>query len=557
MMSKNIGHGKLELPFTKEENPNDMIADLDRWDMTTVEMPAIFTCIGATKTGKSFFCRQLCYYLRNLIPLAIVISGTERFNNQYKKTFPDSFIYDKFDESILHNVFDRQEAIKEFLEKNPEFAKKYNWNNNVLVMADDVMHDKKWAKDELTTFLFIAGRHAWTSFIYMMQYPLGVKAELRGNIKYVFMFRDPAPENVDRMWNYYAKGVFPDKATFDKVYHECTKDYRCLVIDRSKTNVDSWKEQVFWYKADAVPDYKFGSKIIWDYHQRHYCKGYKKRNREKRNKSKANGSGPQVRLKTKSKSEMDSSDAQRRKKLMATRKQGLEYIERGYNNYGDRYGQQSKYSNTRGRNESIPYYGNSMQNTGRHRSERKQERVKSAYAELMNRNKSNAYDTSDEALDYYRSMKNKNEKQSYKQNYYQDTRNVSREQSFNSREFGDSRDNSYSGYPNKNYSNHTSSGSSTISNYIIQEKQKRNHSHSNLSRNNYYQPNLSYSKSNQIEYEYEYEYGPSGSNSSGSGIDYGSSLRSSKDKYEYKPKSKRKHKKSKKTNKYTIDYMNM
>ena len=44
---------------------------------------------------------------------------------------------------------------------------------------------------------------------------------------------------------------------------QTTADYECLVIDNnSKSN--SIQDQIFWYKAQARPDFKLGSKEFWE-----------------------------------------------------------------------------------------------------------------------------------------------------------------------------------------------------------------------------------------------------------------------------------------------------
>ena len=49
----------------------------------------------------------------------------------------------------------------------------------------------------------------------------------------------------------------------------CTENYECLVLDNtSKSNKIS--DCVFWYKAPIRKNFRVGSPMFWQYHQRHY-----------------------------------------------------------------------------------------------------------------------------------------------------------------------------------------------------------------------------------------------------------------------------------------------
>jgi len=325
---------------------NEIVVDkkikIRKYNINWVTTPSTMACIGPSNSGKSYFARRLCYVLRNRIPLGIVISGTESFNNQYSGTFPDLFIFEKFEEKILDSVFKRQRKLKLKCNKYPEIAKKYNINNQILVLADDVMHDKRWKKDENTTFMFVAGRHAWATFIFLMQYPLGVQPEFRGNLKHIFLFKDGDPDNQHRMYEHYVKGVIPTEKIFRKIFELCTNDYKCLVIDRTREG--EWMNQVFWYKAKDPGPYKFGAKIIWDYYKKNYCKKWEER--ELKEDSIKKRDGPNIQL-TSEKEQQARDKSERRQNLLKERHSGLNnryntgssnipYLEKPKNEYYDK-----------------------------------------------------------------------------------------------------------------------------------------------------------------------------------------------------------------------------
>ena len=98
--------------------------------------------------------------------------------------------------------------------------------------------------------------------IITMQYPLGIPPNLRTNIDYVFILREPYIANRKRIYENYA-GMFPTFESFCQIMDQCTENYECLVINNnSKSN--KLQDQIFWYKADAHGDFRMGSKEFWD-----------------------------------------------------------------------------------------------------------------------------------------------------------------------------------------------------------------------------------------------------------------------------------------------------
>jgi hypothetical protein len=95
-----------------------------------------------------------------------------------------------------------------------------------------------------------------------MQYPLGIPPNLRTNIDYVFILREPYIANRKRIYENYA-GMFPTFESFCQVMDQCTENYECLVINNnSKSN--KLEDQIFWYKAEPHRPFRLGSKEYWD-----------------------------------------------------------------------------------------------------------------------------------------------------------------------------------------------------------------------------------------------------------------------------------------------------
>ena len=110
--------------------------------------------------------------------------------------------------------------------------------------------------------LFMNGRHWKIMLVITMQYPLGIPPNLRTNIDYVFILREPYIANRKRIWENYA-GMFPTFESFCQVMDQCTENYECLVINNNAKS-NKLHDQIFWYKADPHGEFKLGSKEFWD-----------------------------------------------------------------------------------------------------------------------------------------------------------------------------------------------------------------------------------------------------------------------------------------------------
>ena len=231
-----------------------------RFDNTTASGPVV-VFIGRRDTGKSFLVRDLLYYHQD-IPIGSVISGTEAGNGFYANYVPKLFIHDEYNSVIVENVLKRQKIVIKQIRKETEAYGKSDIDGRAFVILDDCLWDNGWAKDKMMRLLFMNGRHWKIMTVITMQYPLGVPPNLRTNIDYVFILREPYLTNRKRIYENYA-GMFPTFESFCQVMDQCTENYECLVIDNnSKSN--KLQDQIFWYKADPHDNFKLGSKEFWE-----------------------------------------------------------------------------------------------------------------------------------------------------------------------------------------------------------------------------------------------------------------------------------------------------
>ena len=244
-----------------------MNLELKKFDMKNITFDAtkasgpVIVLIGRRDTGKSFLVKDLLYHHQD-IPIGTVISGTEAGNGFYSKMVPKLFIHDEYNTAIIENILKRQKMVIKQINKEKEAYGRCNIDGRAFCILDDCLYDNSWARDKLMRLLFMNGRHWKIMVVITMQYPLGVPPNLRTNIDYTFILREPYINNRKRIYENYA-GMFPTFESFGQVMDQCTENFECLVIaNNAKSN--KLDDRIFWYKADAHRDFKLGSKEFWE-----------------------------------------------------------------------------------------------------------------------------------------------------------------------------------------------------------------------------------------------------------------------------------------------------
>ena len=244
-----------------------MNLELKKFDMKGIKFNPnenngpVVVFIGRRDTGKSFLVRDLLYYHQD-IPIGTVIAGTESGNGFYGHHVPKLFIHDEYNTAIIENVLKRQKIVMKQIKKENEAYGRSNIDGRAFVILDDCLFDNTWARDKMMRLLFMNGRHWKIMTIITMQYPLGVPPNLRTNIDYTFILREPYINNRKRIYENYA-GMFPTFESFCQVMDQCTENYECLVIANNARS-NKLEDQIFWYKADIHNDFKLGAKEFWD-----------------------------------------------------------------------------------------------------------------------------------------------------------------------------------------------------------------------------------------------------------------------------------------------------
>ena len=214
--------------------------------------------IGKPGTGKSTIIQSILFAKKHIFPIGTIFSGTEDSNHYYKKFFPDTFIYEEYDEDVISNIIKRQKISKEHLD-NP-------W---MILLIDDCTDNPALFKKEIQQGLYKKGRHWKMLYILSLQYCMDVNPAIRTNIDGVFILRETNLKNRKSLYENYA-GIIPTFNIFCDIMDTITNDHTALYIHNAGSS-NNYKDCIFWYKAKIPPTgWKFGSREFWDFHYERY-----------------------------------------------------------------------------------------------------------------------------------------------------------------------------------------------------------------------------------------------------------------------------------------------
>lgn len=201
--------------------------------------------IGKPGSGKSTLIKALFHEKSKIIPVALVLSGTESATGFFKEFIPDQYIHDEYDQEVLSNFIVRQKGARNHM-SNP-------W---ACLIIDDCMDDITVFNKPPQPGLFKNGRHWKMLYIVSLQYGLDVKPHIRSNIDGAFIFRESNVAIRKRLYENYA-GIIPTFSLFEQIMDSITGDFTALYIQNTSISND-WKDCVFYYKAPIIEKFTFG-----------------------------------------------------------------------------------------------------------------------------------------------------------------------------------------------------------------------------------------------------------------------------------------------------------
>jgi hypothetical protein len=223
-----------------------------------IDFPAVLM-VGKRRTGKSFFTRWLLEHVKEQYPFAVIFSET-RFNGFWAKHFPDVFLHEKYQDSVIEALLLRQTKLKEL-----ELEGKLEIDHRCFVVFDDVIgkssHAMRHSQALLT--LLTAGRHFGISVFFAMQDVYSLSPTIRNQVDLCVIFRQQQKRNLDALYENFLSTLFTQKEAV-ALMEERTKDKHVLIVDSS--GAVSEDNNIYTCKASEPKDanYHLCSQEMWD-----------------------------------------------------------------------------------------------------------------------------------------------------------------------------------------------------------------------------------------------------------------------------------------------------
>ena len=212
----------------------EKIIDIKEFRLNDIVSDASILMIAGRGCKKHFVIGDIIKHYQNTKIRGIVISPESNNTYFYNNIKQNEYIYDEYKSDIIKKVLERQILI---LDKSKERAKiGKNTNTKAFIVMDNCLVNKKDRSYQMISELLFNGRHYHVSYLLTMQYPLGIKPELRCNFDYIFLFKDESLSNQKRMYEYYA-GIFPNFESFRQVFLQLTSDGCMVIINRGSNNI--------------------------------------------------------------------------------------------------------------------------------------------------------------------------------------------------------------------------------------------------------------------------------------------------------------------------------
>lgn len=212
----------------------------------------ISTIVGKRGTGKTVLMMDIIHKISQVskIDFCIGFAGTIPSATMFEGIMPSALIHNKIDPAMLKGIIDVQ-------------TRSTNLNKHVLIVLDDMMHDRQGFNSPVMREIFMNGRHMRITLIVCAQYLTDMKPDLRTNVDYVYALREPSENNRRKLHTYWFS-VLKTYDLFSKTMDECTKNHECLVL-MNNVSVTDRSGMLRWYRANTdLPAFRLLDDLVWN-----------------------------------------------------------------------------------------------------------------------------------------------------------------------------------------------------------------------------------------------------------------------------------------------------
>ena len=212
--------------------------DFTHFDLRNLLARCNILNFGKKNSGKTTLTMNQLSAIHHFYPLGCAIAPTASVRLELSKHMPSSLIWPEFDLAKLTTV------VSKFLESSmPDWMENINNRRadqaapeadllNWLLIMDDIGYDEKRFQHVTFKNMYMNGRQLGLGTILNLQKLKSIPPGLRGQLDYVFLFRDlsyKGQENIHR--EFFSFLPFP---TFRELYLKCTEGFTCIVLDIAK-----------------------------------------------------------------------------------------------------------------------------------------------------------------------------------------------------------------------------------------------------------------------------------------------------------------------------------
>lgn len=239
---------------------------------TLVEHPGCMSITAMTGAGKTVLIKYLLSVVHKHFDRIYLISSTAKLQPIYD-FIPRENIMETYNEEFLDKLISDQAVMKMVIkdgvsvhpgasssrhrklvmgdsarcvgEHRAEVPKKLD---NILVIMDDIIHDKEYQKSQVLKRIFTSGRHISVRVWFLTQNFTSLKLLQRNNVMWAISFDLDAKREREKFAQSYlsAKNQRVGELIFDKIVKE--KPYQCVVVEVYK-NGKSVEEKVKKFTA--------------------------------------------------------------------------------------------------------------------------------------------------------------------------------------------------------------------------------------------------------------------------------------------------------------------
>lgn len=225
---------------------------IPQFDPTKAKKDCVWLLIGPRNTGKTVLLKDLLYKTRSHYDLAMAMTATVSTIDMLKEFIPHRLVFGNgYDFAFGDNfLLTCQNTVTKMKERH------------CALILDDCMFNHKVMKTETQKNLHLNGRHYKTTIFNTTQYCMIIPNDIRTNVDFVFALRDNIMANKRRLFEYFF-GMFSSFSEFNKVFSACTKNFGCLVLDKTGSTA-SITDCMRWYVASTnIPAFTLGRPIYF------------------------------------------------------------------------------------------------------------------------------------------------------------------------------------------------------------------------------------------------------------------------------------------------------